>query len=121
MMKLRTYISGLFLMAGLGGAGSACSPNSENNYYGLSPSGNSGQFNCNDLGEAERLCLEEIAPSQQDNAKAASFLSGYCNQCDFNQACIDCVISASCSPGSQETPLSYCVSSGRCPSIKTKE
>ncbi len=120
-MKFRTYVSGLALIAGLGGAGSACSPASKSNYFGLSPSGRSGQFNCKDLGEAERLCLEEIAPFREDNTKAGSFLSGYCSLCKFSQDCINCTISAPCSPGSQETPLSYCISSGTCPSVKTKE
>ncbi len=102
----------------------ACGPDGvTNNYYGgkgNSSNGNSGNYTCDDFGEAERACLSKEEP--QDHGFAVES-AGFCRDMGFTQDCIDCVVKAPCTISSDGTstghhlndPTEYCINKGICP------
>ena len=120
-MKLRTYILGMSLVAGIGLEGAACGPDVVNKYYGVTPSGEDGQFTCADAGQAEYLCTIDI---MRDRAKSygsfAACATKACEHFGFSRDCIDCMVSADCIDQPKDsdlpqTPWDFCEAEGICP------
>ncbi|MBI2102848.1 hypothetical protein HYT55_03345 [Candidatus Woesearchaeota archaeon] len=100
----------------------ACGPTTENNYYGITPSGRDGSFSCADAGEVERLCKLDLTGRDDkfaDNSWTDCVAKG-CEYYHFSQACIDCMVASECvdqpkESGMPETPWELCAAQGQCP------
>ncbi len=124
-MKLRTYISGMAVVAGLGLAGAACGPDAVNNYYGaissVTPNGRDGQFTCADAGNVEYLCTLELSGDEsKDYLSFKECATKACSYFGFSQDCIECMVSAGCvdqpkESGLPQTPWELCAAEGACP------